>query len=57
MNVGFRILSLTQASRFHTVTSGLNKESTIACEIDNEYGIIDSEEGNEINYWYGFVVF
>jgi len=57
MNLGCRILSLTQASRFHTVTNGLNKEGTIAYEIDNEYCIIDSEDGNEINYWYGFVVF
>jgi hypothetical protein len=39
------------------VTNGLNKEGTIAYEIDNEYGIIDSEDGNEINYRYGFVVF
>jgi hypothetical protein len=39
------------------VTSGLKKEDTIAYEIDNEYCIIDSEDGKEINYWYGFVVF
>jgi hypothetical protein len=57
MNLGFRILSLTQASRFDTVTIGLNKEGTIAYEIDNEYCIIDSEDGTEINYWYGFMVF
>jgi hypothetical protein len=41
------------------MTNGLNKEGTIAYEIDNEYCIIlvDSEDGNEINYWYGFVAF
>jgi len=41
---------LTQASRFHTVTNDLNKEGTIAYEIDIEYCIIDSKVGNEINY-------
>jgi len=57
VNLEFRILSLTQASRFDTVTNGLNKEGTIASAIDNEYLIVDSEDGNEINYWHDFVVF
>jgi hypothetical protein len=51
MNLAFRILSLTQASRLDTVTN------TNTYEIDNEYGITDSEVGNEINCLYGFVVF
>jgi len=50
MNLEFRILSLTQASRFDTVTNGLNKGGTIAYAIDNEYCIVHSEDGNEINY-------
>jgi len=57
MNLEFRILALTQASRFDTVTNGLNKEGTIAYAIDNECRIVDSEDGNEINYWHDFVVF
>jgi len=57
MNLGFRILPLTQASRFDTVTNSLNKEGTIAYAIDNEYCVVDSKDGNEINYWHDFVVF
>lgn len=57
MNLRFRILSLTQASRFDTVTNGLNKEGTIAHEIDKEYCIIDTGGGNDINYCNSFVVF